>query len=232
MNNLLDKLNLRPQERRIVVGVGVLVFVVLNLLFVMPHLSDLGQTEVKLDRARRSLETYQKEIAKTSQSVERLQSLQGTGSEVLNEELQLQRIVQTEASNSGLMVNRYDPRPRVSLTKTNQFFEDQFLTIDFNSDGKSLVDFLSNLALGNSMIRVREMNIKPDGSQTRLVGSLLFVASFQKKQPTSSNPARIVATRPSNPFLTNNTPSSSTLNPQPDTGGKTNTPALSNRPPS
>ena len=77
MNSLLDKLNLRPQERRIVVGVGVLVFVVLNLLFVMPHLNDLGKTELALDRARRSLQTYETEIAKTSISKERLKALQG-----------------------------------------------------------------------------------------------------------------------------------------------------------
>ncbi|KAB2657626.1 MAG: hypothetical protein DVB32_08170 [Verrucomicrobia bacterium] len=232
MNSLLDKLNLRPQERRIVVGVGVLVFVVLNLLFVMPHLNDLGKTELALDRARRSLQTYETEIAKTSISKERLKVLQGTGSEVLNEELQLQRIVQTEATTSGLMVNRYDPRPRVSITKTNQFFEDQFLTIDFNSDGKSLVDFLSNLALGNSMIRVREMNIKPDASQTRLVGSLLFVASYQKKQAAAPTPARLAATTPAKA-----SPPSSTVTPTaseslPAKPQPTNVPAPPNRRPS
>ncbi len=232
MNSFLDKLNLRPQERRIVVGVAVLVFVVLNLLFVMPHLSDLGKTELALDRARRSLQTYETEIAKTSITKDRLKSLQGTGSEVLNEELQLQRIVQTEATTSGLMVNRYDPRPRVSISKTNQFFEDQFLTIDFNSDGKSLVDFLSNLALGNSMIRVREMNIKPDTSQTRLVGSLLFVASYQKRPAVAASPARIAGTVPAKGAPTSVAPTPSVSESLPAKPQPTNAPVNSNRRPS
>ena len=34
MNNFLDQLNLTPQERRIVVAIGLVVIVVLNLLFV------------------------------------------------------------------------------------------------------------------------------------------------------------------------------------------------------
>ena len=41
MNSFLDRLNLRPQERRLVVGVLVIVFVVVNLWFVWPHAGDL-----------------------------------------------------------------------------------------------------------------------------------------------------------------------------------------------
>ena len=37
MNSYLDKLNLRPQERRLLVLVGLIVFVVLNFWFVRPH---------------------------------------------------------------------------------------------------------------------------------------------------------------------------------------------------
>ena len=42
MTNPLDRLNLRPFEKRLVVAVGVVLFVVLNAWFVFPHFSDLG----------------------------------------------------------------------------------------------------------------------------------------------------------------------------------------------
>ena len=41
MKSLFDKLDLRPGERRLVVGVGIVVFIVLNLLFVFPNFGEL-----------------------------------------------------------------------------------------------------------------------------------------------------------------------------------------------
>ena len=43
MTSYLDRLNLRPFEKRLVVGVGAVLFVVLNAWFVVPHFSDLSQ---------------------------------------------------------------------------------------------------------------------------------------------------------------------------------------------
>ena len=69
--------------------------------------------------------------------------------------------------------------------RTNQFFAEQALSIDFTSGGKELVDFLVDIAAGNSMIRVREMNVKPDPSQTKLMGNITLIASYQKKAATN-----------------------------------------------
>ncbi len=181
----LDKLNLRPQERRLVVLVAVVIFIVLNFLLVRPHFGEWKITENKIQQIGTTLGTFQKETARMPDYRNRLATLQTNGSDVLSEELALQRIVQTQASSHGLMVNRYDPRARGSDTHTNQFFGEQTLAINFTSGGKELVDFLVDIAAGNSMIRVREMNVKPDPSQTKLMGDITLIASYQKKAATN-----------------------------------------------
>ena len=48
---------LRPMERRLVVGVAVVLLLVLNAVFVWPHFSDWGDLRDRLDDAQRKLET-------------------------------------------------------------------------------------------------------------------------------------------------------------------------------
>ena len=45
MTNPLDRLNLRPFEKRLVVVVAAVLFVVLNAWFVFPHFSDLADAQ-------------------------------------------------------------------------------------------------------------------------------------------------------------------------------------------
>ena len=64
MNSFLDQLNLTPQERRIVVVIAVVVFVVLNMLLVWPHFKDLGQVKGQLEATRKQIQDWNKEIVK------------------------------------------------------------------------------------------------------------------------------------------------------------------------
>ena len=66
MTSSLDKLNLRPFEKRLVVGVGVVLFVVLNLWFVVPHFSDLSQAKERRADAIRKLDRWKAEIDQAS----------------------------------------------------------------------------------------------------------------------------------------------------------------------
>ena len=52
MNNFLDQLNLTPQERRIVVAIGMVVIVVLNFLFVWPHFGEWSSINKQLEDMR------------------------------------------------------------------------------------------------------------------------------------------------------------------------------------
>ena len=60
----LDKLNLRPQERRLIVLVAVVIFIVLNFLFVRPHFGEWKSTENKIQLVRTTLSNFQKETAR------------------------------------------------------------------------------------------------------------------------------------------------------------------------
>lgn len=181
MTSYLDKLNLRPQERRLVVIVGMVIFVVLNIWFVWPYFDEWSQVETKISRNRTTLERYQTEIAKRETYQSRLRELETEGSQMLTNELELQRVVQSQAAAAGLQISQYDTRARVSTTRTNQFFQEQVLSVQFSSGGKELVDFLVGIASGDSMIRVREMSLKPDQGNYRLVGNLVLVGNYQRK---------------------------------------------------
>jgi hypothetical protein len=188
MIRFLDKLNLRPQERRLVVLAGAVIFVVLNLWFVWPHFSDYGRIQREINRAHATLERYQTELARIGEYTRRLEELEGQGAAgVLPEEqatLLISRI-QMQAERSGLKHSTLTPSARTARGgSTVEFFEEQSLTLRLNPTGpEELIDFLEALATGDLVIRVRELDLRPDPSQTRLVGSIRLVASFQKQTP-------------------------------------------------
>ena len=54
---------LRPLERRLAIGVLVVLFLVLNGVFIWPHFSDWGNLRSRLDAAQTKLKLYQTAIA-------------------------------------------------------------------------------------------------------------------------------------------------------------------------
>jgi hypothetical protein len=195
--SIFDKLNLRPQERRLVVSVAFLVFVLLNFWFVWPFFSEWGKVQNDLIKDRRTLERYNAEIARKSQYERKQRDLEQTGSEMLNSETDFQRIVSSQAAGSGVYVSDLRTGTAALGVKTNQFFQEQSISIQFSSGGKEIVDFLVGIAAQNAMIRVREMNLRPDATQTKLAGSIVFVGNYARPQtnaPTGSTRApKIVA---------------------------------------
>ena len=188
MTNPFDQLNLRPQERRILVVVGLIIFIVLNFLLVTPLFGQLAAAEGQLEKSKRTLAKYENEIGQSSTLQRTEERLRKEGGDVLSQELQLQRIVNDQAIAANVQVSRYNPVMRTQIGRTNQFFEDQGLTIDFTTGGKELVEFLVGLASGNSMVHVQDMTLRPVAGGTRLGGNILFVASYQKKNPTPAPP--------------------------------------------
>lgn len=210
MTNPFDQLNLRPQERRILVVVGLIIFIVLNILLVTPLFGQLAAAEGQLEKSKRTLTKYESEISQAPTLQRNEDQLRKEGGDVLSQELQLQRIVNDQAIAANVQVSRYNPMLRTQIGRTNQFFEDQGLTIDFTTGGKELVEFLVGMASGNSMVHVQDMTLRPTAGGTRLGGNILFVASYQKKNPTPAPP-----------------PSGS----QPKPAAKTNEPSLKTSPP-
>src|SRR4051812_16585862 len=90
MTGLLDKLNLRPQERRLVGIVGIIVFVVLNFWFVFPHFGDWGRNQQKKRDAETKLRRFKEELGKKATYERQLDQLSKMGGYLPSEEQALQ----------------------------------------------------------------------------------------------------------------------------------------------
>jgi Tfp pilus assembly protein PilO len=222
MKSFFDKLNLRPQERRLVVIVGIVVFVVLNFLFVVPMFGEYAKTMKDMKATRMTLARYEEEIKREPRYRAQLKQLESSGQFVAQEEQasQLMRDVTTQSALSGVTVMRWDPTQRGSSGKTNAFFEEQTLGIDVNTGEKELIDFLYSLGSGNSLIRVRTMSLNPEPSHFRLQGRLTLVESFQRKAPpraaTAPTPAKAApAPAPAKTAPASAPPKTNALSPNP-----------------
>ncbi|MEO6183246.1 MAG: hypothetical protein ABIP71_09150 [Verrucomicrobiota bacterium] len=201
MSSYFDKLNLRPQERRLVVGILVVIFVVLNVLLVWPRFSDWNRVKADLAKGQRNLASYNEKIAKAEGPTgfkARLKKLEGEDAQNIvsdEQEIQLLRTVQSQVQASKIVVSSYSPITRSSnLQNTNEFFEEQSIKISVNTGEEELVTFLLNIGSGTSMIRVRDLNLKPaDQNRYRLQGTITLSANYQKK--TVTKPA-IAAAKP------------------------------------
>jgi Tfp pilus assembly protein PilO len=221
MTSLLGKLNLRPQERRLVVLVLIVVFVVLNVWLVWPHFGDWTLFTLRRDRAQHTLDLYAREVARIKAYQVKLRELESAGSSVVPDEqgLDLVRKVNNLAQSSKLFVIGADSRPRVTQnTKTNSFFEEQYLTLHANSDTEELINFLVSLTSTNSLIRVKDLQLKiADASGTKLDENMTLVASYQRSTPSKA--------APSTPAPVSNSPAAKALTPRaPHTLAKTNKP--------
>ena len=192
--SFLDQLNLTPQERRIVVIIGVVVFVVLNMLLVWPHFKDLHQVRMQLNETRATIIKENKEITLDVEplngykaELHKLERQQGGG--IVNQQVQLQRSVSDQAIKTGVSVDEI--RPLVSASPdTNKFYTEQSVKISFESQESQLVNFLFNVGNDPAMIRVRELNLKTaDANRYRLKGDAILTANYAKAPPPAPKPA-------------------------------------------
>ncbi len=179
MNNYLDRFNLSPSEKRLVVGVGVVFFFILNFWFVFPHFSDWSEMQFRMAKARQTLQVFQEEIAHRATYEARVHAIEKEGYSVPAEDqaLHFASTVQSQAARAGI-VPTSTGRPS---TTTNQFFLEQSQQIAFQSKEPQIVKFLVNLSSGGSLIRVRDLTLRPDPPRYQLTATLKLVASYQKK---------------------------------------------------
>jgi hypothetical protein len=171
--------NLRPFEKRVVVGGGALFFVVLNFVFVFPHFSDLASAHERRAEAQRKLARYESEFSQTNAYAAGLRQFEKEGSDVAVEEqaYQFANAVQVQAGQSGV---RILSNGRIN-TQTNQFFIEKSQTINVQGGESQLVDFLYDLGARGSQIRVRGLSVHPDPARQQLQANVTLVASYQKK---------------------------------------------------
>lgn len=179
--------NLRPLEKRMVVGIGVLFFIVLNFLFVIPHFSDWGKVQDRMWQAQRKLKVYTGKIdqgAAYSRLVKQYES-EGLAVPAEDQALHFANTIQAQAVASKVIIIQ---NSRIT-DRTNNFFIEKSQSINTQSGESQLVDFLYNLGSGNSLTRVRDLDIRPDPPRQQLVANIKLVASYQKKAPAPAAPA-------------------------------------------
>jgi Tfp pilus assembly protein PilO len=192
--SFLDQLNLTPQERRIVVVIAVVVFVVLNLLLVWPHFGDLARVRHDLEETRQTMRDWNAEISKDldpstngyKNKLKALQHEQGGG--IVSQQIQLQKSVYEQAMKTGVNVSDYHSVGSTAEV-TNEFYEEQSLKITFECQETQLINFLFNVGNDPAMIRVRELSLRPaDANRYGLRGDAFLSANYAK-QPQKAAPA-------------------------------------------
>ncbi|MGB9601486.1 MAG: hypothetical protein ACP5MG_07240 [Verrucomicrobiia bacterium] len=182
MISLFNKLNLRPVERRLVVGAALVLFAVINFYFVVPRFGDWKDLQKKIRDTEMNIQRYMKETNNLPAYLARLEELQTSGEYVPTEEaaLSLAQTALAKAAEANILVQRQTPAGGGDVPN-NPFFTEQRVTIYFTAGEKELVDFLIKLGSDKSLIRVRDMDIKPDPQNHKLVGSVTLIGRFQKK---------------------------------------------------
>ena len=181
---------LRPLERRLVVGGVVFVIIVLNWWKVWPHFADWSNLRGQLESAHRNLKLYQDAAAQVPDLQKQVSALESQGETVLPEDqaIDFTRTIQSQSLRSGVNIITTS-RP---TTSTNDaFFVEQIQNVTVTANDEQLVDFLYRLGSDASMIRVRDLELQPDAAHQHLAASIRLVASYQKNPtiPANAKPA-------------------------------------------
>jgi Tfp pilus assembly protein PilO len=185
-------------ERRFIILVVVILFVVINLLFVLPHFSDLGKIRNRFGDANVKLEKYDKEISQIAFYEKNVKELEGAGAAVPQEDQSVNflQAIQNQAAQSSVTILANNRQPE----RTNQFFIERAQALTTQSGEPQLVDFLYSLGSGSSLIRVRALSIRPDAPRSALSATITLIGSYQKKTPartaTAAQPAATPAATP------------------------------------
>ena len=105
----------------------------------------------------------------------------------------MRRAINNLTAANGVRVTRLGRM----TTKTNEFFHEKTMRIDFSSKENDIVKFLWKLGGSDSMVRVSDMLIKPDKNHYRLDGWMNLTASYQKDvKATKPKPATEAKAKP------------------------------------
>jgi len=192
MKTLFDNLNLRPGERRLIVLVAIVTFVVLNFWFVWPHRNAWKQATDDLEAARVKLEEYSATAGELDLTSQKLSKSGASNLMAEQESVHLLRTIQGLTAKHEVNVNRYEPQTESPLG-TNGMFVEITLPIQFvNTWDTNLVNFLVSVSEDESLIRVRDFRVQPNSQRNGLAGRMSLVASYrassrQKKTGFNAN---------------------------------------------
>ncbi len=182
-------------ERWFIIVVIIVVFAVINFVFILPRLNDWSNLTSRMTEAREKQQKYEDMIGQSGAFKAQIAKLEGENSAVPQEDqvINFLTAIQQQAGQSRISIQNNNRAPE----RTNQFFLERAQTLATVSGEAELVDFLYSLGTGSSLIRVRALSIGRDPSQTQLKATITLIASFQKKPPvkakTAAKPAAAAA---------------------------------------
>src|SRR5690348_3100315 len=114
---------LRPLEQRLVIGTGILLFVLANWIWVVPHFGDWKKIQNELVDTRKKFADYKKEIGETKTWEDKRVKLEDAGSALPSEAMAvgLQRSVDSQAASSGVV--QVSSSPGTPSQDPGSFFE-------------------------------------------------------------------------------------------------------------
>lgn len=182
---------LSSAERWFIIIAIIVVFAVVNFVFVFPRFNDWSELTNRMDKARDQRQKFEDLIAETPKLQKQVAALEGENSAVPQEDQPINFLtaIQNQAAQSGVRIQVNNRSP----DRTNQFFLERAQTLTTQSGEAELVDFLYTLGTGSSLIRVRALSIGRDPSQQQLKANITLIASFQKKPTARSKPAPAAA---------------------------------------
>lgn len=184
MISFLDKLNVRPEERRYVLAGIILVFLLIASLWVV--MSAKGQYALlskKLREITEKTEMWQKVAKNLDQFSQKVEGLKGNAEALgsMEKASEMFQTVRRRATESGLEVTgtQFDTRQR---KEDEEFFDQLKMKIDFVSGNRELVLFLDKLTDEMARVRVQDMDLQPDGrDRKRLRGNIKILANYARE---------------------------------------------------
>jgi type II secretory pathway component PulM len=175
---------LRPLERRLAIGVLVVLFLVLNYVFVWHHFSDWGDLQRRGGDARAKLKLYQTTISQSANYEALVQKFASEGESVAPEDqaIDMMRTINSQAAQSSVGIINASRQ----MTRTNEFFTEQTQNITVIATDSQLVDFLYKLGNDASMVRVIDLELQSDSTRQHLNANIRLVASYQKNAPAKN----------------------------------------------
>src|SRR5262249_55607227 len=179
--------------------------------FIFPMFGQYGQFEDKRAKALTLIATYKAEIARKGvyeKLIKELSDVADIASEAAA--LRLFDEVNSVATLSGMTASSISPVNRSGSGRTNAFFEEASVSVNFTSGEKELIDFLYRLADKQYLIRAKSLTVQPEPpGRMRLSGTMTLVKSYQRKPPPKAvptipknAPATNPATKPAAPKTT------------------------------
>ena len=169
---------LKPQERRLVIGIGCLVFLIMNYFFVWPKFGEWRRNSARMAAAHKKIADCQVELSKKSSYEAKIKEFYAAGQEVPAPEMagQFQKFFLDRAADNGVAIENTSK----ITSSTTEFFMEQRATIQVVTLESNLVNFLYSLGSSSSLMRVKTMSLHVPEPRYQLRASLTIVASYQK----------------------------------------------------